>query len=329
MKRREFITLIGGAAAAALAWPRAARAQQPAMPVIGFLSSGSADAFAHRVRAFHQGLKEAGYVDGENVTTLYRWAEGQNDRLPALTDQLIRRQPAVIAAFGSIATLTAKNAAGAVPIVFALDEDPVRLGLVASLSRPGGNLTGTNFFANEVVPKRLELLRDLVPAAKRIAVLVNPTYPATETTLRDAGPAAHAMGLQVDVLKASTSDEINAAFATVARERPDGLFVGGDPFFSIRRIQLVNLASRHGIPATFSSREFPEVGALMSYGTNIADGWRQAGVYAGRILRGARPADLPVVQAARFELVINAQTARMLALTVPDKLLVAADEVIE
>jgi len=329
MRRREFIALAGGAAVSSLACPQAARAQQPTMPVLGFLSSGSADAFAHRVRAFHQGLKEAGYVDGENVTTVYRWADGQNDRLPALADQFLRRQPAVIAAFGSSATAAAKNATATIPIVFALDEDPVRLGLVASLSRPGGNLTGANFFANEVVAKRLELLRELVPAARRIAVLVNPTYPATETTLREAGPAASAMGLQIDVLNASTSGEINAAFAGFVRERPDGLFVAGDPFFSIRRIQLVNLASRHGIPATFSSREFPDVGALMSYGTNIADAWRQTGTYAGRILKGAKPADLPVVQAAKFELVINAQTARMLGLTVPDKLLVAADEVIE
>ena len=326
MKRREFITLIGGAAAA---WPVAAHAQQSAMPVIGFLSSGSADAFAHRLRAFHQGLKEAGYVEGENVMVLYRWAEGQNDRLGAQAADLVRRQVAVIATFGSLATLTVKKATATIPIVFALDEDPVRLGLVASLSRPGGNLTGANFFANEVVAKRLELLRELVPAAKRLAVLVNPTYPATETTLRDAAPAARAMGLQIDVLNASTSGEINAAFATLMRERPDGLVVAGDPFFYLRRIQLVNLASRHGIPATFSSREFPDVGALMSYGTNIADAWRQAGVYAGRILKGAKPADLPVVQASKFELVINAETARMLGVTIPPSLIAIADEVIE
>jgi putative tryptophan/tyrosine transport system substrate-binding protein len=326
VKRREFITLLGGGVAA---WPVAAHAQQPAMPVIGFLSSGSADAFARRLRAFHQGLKEAGYVEGENVMVLYRWAEGQNDRLGAQAADLVRRQVAVIATFGSLATLTVKKATATIPIVFALDEDPVRLGLVASLSRPGGNLTGANFFANEVVAKRLELLRELVPAAKRLAVLVNPTYPATETTLRDAAPAARAMGLQIDVLNASTSGEINAAFATLMRERPDGLLVAGDPFFYLRRIQLVNLASRHGIPATFSSREFPDVGALMSYGTNIADAWRQAGVYAGRILKGAKPADLPVVQASKFELVINAETARMLGVTIPPSLIAIADEVIE
>jgi putative ABC transport system substrate-binding protein len=326
VSRRGFLALLGGAAAA---WPLAARAQQPAMPAIGFLSSGSADAFAHRVRAFHQGLRKAGYVEGENVATLYRWAEGQNDRLPAQADDLVRRRVAVIAAFGSLATATAKKASATTPLVFAIDEDPVRLGLVASLSRPGGNLTGANFFANDVVAKRLELLRELVPTAKRVAVLVNPTYPATETTLRDVPPAARVLRLQIDVHNASTSAEIDAAFASFARDRPDALFVAGDPFFSIRRIQLVNMASRHGLPATFSSREFPDVGALMSYGTNIADAWRQTGVYVGRVLKGAKPADLPVVQASKFELVINAQTARMFGLSVPSTLLTIADEVIE
>ena len=325
VSRRRCIALLGGAAAAC---PLVARAQQPAMPVIGFLSSGSADAFAHRVRAFHQGLREAGYVEGENVTTLYRWAEGQNDRLPAQADDLVRRRVAVIAAFGSLATSTARKASAMTPIVFAIDEDPVRLGLVASLSRPGGNLTGANFFANDIVAKRLELLRELVPTAKRVAVFVNPTYPAAETALRDM-PAARVLGLQIDVLNASTSGEIDAAFAGLARDRPDALFVAGDPFFSIRRIQLVNMASRHGLPATFSSREFPDVGGLMSYGTNIADAWRQTGVYVGRILKGAKPADLPVVQASKFELVINAQTARMFGLSMPSTLLSIADEVIE
>jgi putative ABC transport system substrate-binding protein len=325
MRRREFITFLGGAATL----PLAARAQQPAMPIIGFLSSGSADAFAQRVRAFDQGLTEAGYVEGDNVMTLYRWAEGQNDRLSAQADDLVRRRVAVIAAFGSIATLMVKKTTTTIPIVFALDEDPVRLGIVASLSRPGGNLTGVNFFANEVVAKRLELLRGLVPTAKRVAVLVNPTYPATETTLREVPPAARAMGLQVDVLNASTSTEIDAAFASFNRDPRDALFVGGDPFFSIRRVQLVHLASRHGIPATFSSREFPDIGGLMSYGTNIADGWRQAGFYVGRILKGTKPADLPVVQASKFELVINAQTARTFGLTVPSTLLSTADDVIE
>src|SRR3954447_4729621 len=299
VKRRELISFLAGAAA----WPASARAQQPAMPVIGFLSSGSADAFAHRVRAFHQGVREVGSVEGDNVVTLYRWADGQNDRLPAQADDLVRRQVAVIAAFGSIATLAVKKATATIPIVFALDEDPVRLGIVTSLSRPGGNLTGANFFANEVVAKRLELLRELVPTAKRVAVLVNPTYPASETTLREGLPAARAMGLQIDVLNASTGGDIDAAFASFKRDPPDALFVAGDPFFSSRRVQLVNLASRHGIPSTFSSREFPDIGALMSYGTNIADSWRQAGLYVGRILKGAKPVDLPVVQASKFELV--------------------------
>jgi putative ABC transport system substrate-binding protein len=325
MKRRAFIAGLGGAAAA---WPVVGRAQQSALPVIGFLSSGSADAFAHRMRAFHQGLKEAGYVEGDNVMTLYRWAEGQNDRLPAQANDLVRRQVAVIAAFGSIATLTAKKATATIPIVFALDEDPVRLGIVASLSRPGG-LTGVNFFANEVAAKRLELLHELVPTAKRVAILVNPTYPATETYLRDVPPAARPLGLQIDMFNASTSGEIDAVFASFMRDRPDSLFVAGDPFFSVRRIQLVNWSSRHGLPSTFSSREFPDVGGLMSYGANIADAWRQAGFYVGRILKGAKPADLPVVQASKFELVINAQTARMLGLTIPASLLAQADEVIE
>ncbi|MFL6798834.1 MAG: ABC transporter substrate-binding protein [Xanthobacteraceae bacterium] len=320
------ITLLSGAA---FAWPRVACAQQPRSPIIGFLSSGSAEAFAHRVRAFHEGLREAGYVEGENVMVLYRWAEGQNDRLAAQAGELVGRQVALIATFGSIATLTVKKASTTIPVVFALDEDPVRLGLVDSLSRPAGNLTGTSFLGNEVVAKRLELLRELVPTAKRLAVLVNPTYPATQTMLRDLPPAARGLGLEIDVLKASTTAEIDAAFATFLRERPDSLFVGGDPFFSSRRVQLVNLASRHGIPSTFSSREFPEIGALMSYGTNIANSWRQAGLYVGRILKGSKPADLPVMQASKFELVINAQTAKMFGLTVPSTLLSTADDVIE
>ena len=281
-----------------VAWPLAARAQQPAMPVIGFLSSGSADAFAHRVRAFHQGLKEAGYVEGENVMVLYRWAEGQNDRLVAQAADLVRRHVAVISTFGSLATLTVKKATSTIPIVFALDEDPVRLGLVASLSRPGGNLTGTNFFANEVVAKRLELLRELVPAAKRLAVLVNPTYPATETTLRDAAPAARAMGLQIDVLNASTSGEINAAFATLMRERPDGLFVAGDPFFyhPAHPTGQFGVAPRH--PGDLQLTR-------VSRGRRVDELWHQhCGFVApgrrlrGPILKGAKPADLPVCRRA-------------------------------
>jgi putative tryptophan/tyrosine transport system substrate-binding protein len=325
--RRQFITLLGGAAS----WPLAARGQQPAMPVIGFLSPASADGYAARLRGFRQGLKDTGYVEGENVAIEYRWAEGQFDRLPALAAELARRQVAVIAlSAGTAAPFAAKGATTTILIVFAVPEDPVRLGLVASLARPGGNLTGINFFNAELTAKRLEILRELVPAATRVAVLVNPTDAATaDSTVRDVEIAARAMGLQIQVLNASTSREINAAFATFVRERPDAIFVGGDGLFNSRRVQLVHLATRHAIPASYGGRDYPEAGGLMSYGTNIADAFRQVGVYTGRILKGAKPADLPVVQSTKYELVINAETARMLGLTVPDKLLVAADEVIE
>jgi putative tryptophan/tyrosine transport system substrate-binding protein len=325
VKRREFITLLGGAAA----WPLAARAQQPAMPVIGFLDPRSPDGMTERLRGFRQGLKDTGYVDGENVAIEYRWAEGQNDRLPALADELVRRRIAVIAAFGIVAANAAKAATTTIPIVFAVAVDPVRLDLVASLNRPGGNLTGFNILTTELVTKRLELLHELVPGAVRVAVLVDPAYPDTEVMVRDLAAAARAMGLQIQVFNATNGREINEAFASFVRERPDALFVGGEPFLNSRRVQLVNLASRHAIPATYALRDYAEVGGLMSYGPNIADAFRQAGVYAGRILKGAKPADLPVVQASKFELVINAETARLLGLTVPDKLLARADEVIE
>jgi putative tryptophan/tyrosine transport system substrate-binding protein len=325
MKRRELITLLGGAVAA---WPLAAHAQQQAMPVIGFLHSAS-DTNPESLRAFRQGLKDTGFVEGENLAVVYRWAENQMDRLPELVAELVHRQVAVLVTVGNATTLAAK-ATTTIPIVFNVNEDPVRLGLVANLARPGGNLTGINFLAGELATKRLELLRELVPAATRVAVLVNPANATTaDSTLRDLAPAARAMGLQIMVHKTSTSREIDAAFATFVRERPDALFVNPDPFFMSQRIQLVHLASRHAVPAAYGLREFAEVGGLMSYGPSTADAMRQAGVYTGRILKGARPSELPVVQSSKFAFVINAQIARMLGLTVPDKLLAAADEVIE
>jgi putative ABC transport system substrate-binding protein len=303
MRRREFITLLGGVATA---WPLAAHAQQPAMPAIGFLYSASPDTNANRLRAFRLGLKETGYVEGENVAIVYRWADGQNDRLPELAADLVRRSVAVIAAVSIASALAAKAAATTIPIVFAVPEDPVRLGLVGSLARPGGNLTGVNFLTNELQAKRLELLRELVPAATRVAVLVNPTNATTtETTLRDVEAAARAIGLQIQVHNASTSREIDAAFAIFVRERPDALFVAPEPFFVGRRVQIAILAAQRSIPSTYATREEAEAGGLMSYGANIQDAWRQSGIYIGRILKGTKPADLPVVQATKFELVIN------------------------
>ena len=325
MKRREFITLLGGAA---VAWPVAAHAQQATMSVIGFIDPTSPDTAPHRLAGFRQGLKETGYVEGENLAIVYRFAENQVERLPEQAADLVRRQVAVIVTFAN-GSMAAKAATTTIPIVFISGEDPVKLGLVASLARPGGNLTGINLLSAELVAKRLELVRELVPGATRVSVLVNPTGPSSETTLRDALSAARAIGLEIRVLNASTSREINAAFTTLAREPPNVLFVDIDPFFTTRRMQLVHLASHHRTPATYASRQFAEVGGLMSYGSNITDAWHQVGVYTGRILKGSKPADLPVIQATKFELVINAETARILGLDVPDALLARADEVIE
>jgi putative ABC transport system substrate-binding protein len=325
LKRRTFITLLGAAAA----WPLAARAQQPAIPVIGFLDSRPSDAISDRLRAFRQGLKDTGYVEGENVAILHRFAEDQVDRLPELAADLVRRQVAVMIATG-VGAFVAKAATATIPIVFIAAEDPVKLGLVASIARPGGNLTGINLFNAELVAKRLDLLRELVPRAARIAVLVNPADVAsTEITVRDATAAAQAIGLQIQVFHANTGREIDSAFETMARDGYEVLFVGASPYLAGRRVQLVQLAAFNHLPATYSNREYVDVGGLMSYGSSISDALRQVGVYAGRILKGAKPADLPVVQASKFELVINAATARMLGLTVPDKLLSLADAVIE
>jgi ABC-type uncharacterized transport system substrate-binding protein len=327
IRRRTLITLLGGAAA----WPLAARAQQPAMPVIGFLHAASAETSAYRVAAFRQGLKETGYVEGQNVAIEYRWAEGRYDRFPELAAELVRRQVSVIVTPGNpVAANAAKAATSVIPIVFAVGADPVKLGLVANLARPGGNLTGINFFVTELAAKRLGLLRELLPTAARIAVLVNPNNRATaEATVKDVQAAADGLGLKVHILNAETISEIDAAFANLVRERADALFVAGDGFFNSRRVQLAMLAVRHLVPVTFTTREYAEAGGLMSYGTSFADTDRQVGIYAGRILNGAKPADLPVVQSSKFEFVINLQAARMLGLEVPPTLLARADEVIE
>jgi ABC-type uncharacterized transport system substrate-binding protein len=324
IRRRQFITLLGGAAA----WPLAARAQQPTMPVIGLIDAASVADRTDVMAAFREALAEAGYVEGQNIAIEYRWAEGRYDRLPELATDLVRRRVSVIATPATTAAaLAAKAATATIPIVFGVGGDPVQLGLVASLNRPGGNATGVNFFTIELMAKRMQLLRELVPAAKRVAVLINPTDRSFETTLRDVEAAA--VGQQVVALEAATGRGIDAAFEGLEREKVDALFVSGGAFFTARRAQLAILAARYALPATYSQRLFVEVGGLMSYGTRFADTWRQVGLYTARVLKGAKPADLPVVQATKFELVINLNTARALRFEVPPTLLARADEVIE
>ena len=300
------------------------------MPAIGFLHAQSPEGFADQVRGFRQGLKEAGFVEGENVAIEYRWAENRPDQLVAMAADLIHRRVALIAAFGNATAAVAKAATATIPIVFVVGDDPVRLGLVASLARPDGNLTGVNFFTSELVAKRLELLRELVPSAVRIGVLLNPANRTTaDATSSDAQTAARAMGVQLKVLNADTPTEIGAAFEELARDRPDALFISAGPFFTTRRIQLCQLAAFHRIPAIYSGRQYAEVGGLITYGASNAEAWRQVAGYAGRILKGAKAADLPILQSTKFELVINAETARMLGVAVPRTLLTAADEVIQ
>jgi putative ABC transport system substrate-binding protein len=326
MRRREFLTLLGGAAAT---WPLAARAQQPGMPVIGFLRSTSIERATHLVAAFRQGLKESGYIEGQNVAIEYRSAEGQYDRLPALAEDLVRRQVAVIVATGGDASaMAAKAATSTIPIVFTGD-DPIRAGLVASLSHPGGNVTGVNVLTSETGSKRIGLLRELVPKAATIAVLVNPKSPGTEIHLPDVQSAARSLGLQIRVLNVTNEGEIDAAFGVLARERPDALLVGPDPFMTSRREQIVTLANHYKLPALGEWREFAQAGGLMSYGPSHTEPYRLIGIYTGRVLKGAKPAELPVIQSTKFELVINLKTAKALGLTIPNTVLIAADEVIE
>ena len=325
LKRREFITLLGGAAAA---WPLTGGAQQPAMPVVGFVNSGSS--VVSWSNAFRKGLNETGYIEGQNVTVEYHWLEGQFHRLPSVMADLVRRQVAVIATpAGNSASLAAKAATATIPVVFGVGEDPVKLGLVASLARPGGNATGINIFVTELVAKRLGLLHDLVPKAVRIALLVDPANFAAAETIRDLTEAARVLGLQITTLNASTTGEIEAAFATLVRDRVDALFVNADVFFSTQAMQIARLAARYGIPAAYSSRAYTEVGGLMSYGPDISETCRQVGVYTGQILKGEKPANMPVLQVTKIELVINLKTAKTLGMDVPLGLSAAADELIE
>jgi putative ABC transport system substrate-binding protein len=328
MQRREFITLLGGAAAA---WPLAVRAQQPTMPVVGFLGSASPDQYAIRMRAFRQGLKEAGYVEGQNVAIEYRWAEGQNNRLPVLAAELVQRQVAVIVAGGGTASaMAAKAATATMPIVFAVAVDPVKIGLVLSLNRPGGNLTGITDLNAEVGPKRLELLRELIPTATIIALLVNPTNPIlAETFTRALKAAASTLGLQLHVLQASTERDFDPVFAALVQLRADALVIMPDNFFNARSEQLAALTLRHAVPAIFEYRPFVAAGGLISYGSNEMEYYRLLGAYTGRVLKGEKPADLPVVQSTKVELIINLKTAKTLGITVPLPLSGRADEMIE
>ena len=326
MRRREFVTLLGGAAA----WPLAAGAQQAALPVIGFLSGGTPGGYAFLVAAFREGLKEAGYVEGQNVAIEYRWAEEHNDRLSSLAADLVGRRVAVITGTSAPAALAARAATTTIPIVFEAGLDPVELGLVTSLNRPGGNVTGVSNFYALLVAKQFELLHEMVPNSTAIGVLVNPTSPnLAESTARDAQQAGRLLGKQIHILNASTEGQIDTAFAALVRVRPDALLIGGDAFFTSRRAQLATLATRHGLPTIYNAREFATAGGLMSYGASLVDAYRQTGIYTGKILKGAKPAELPVMQPTKFELVINLTTAKVLGLDVPPTLLARADEVIE
>jgi putative ABC transport system substrate-binding protein len=327
MRRREFIKLLGGTA---VTWPLAAHAQPSATPIIGFLDSRSPDAVENRLRGFRQGLKEIGYVEGENITIVYRWADDRNDRLPLLANELVSRSVAAIFSAGVPSTLAAKTATPTIPITFIVGNDPVQLGLVASMSRPGGNLTGINIFTAELVAKRLEVLRDLLPQAKRMGVLANPADAgATDAQLKEIDAAAHAMGLQIQIHNADTRAEIDAAFEAMGRDRPDAIFAGTSAFLNGRRVQLAQLSAFYRLPAIYALRDYVEVGGLISYGSDIIDSFRQAGRYVGRILKGAKPGELPIVRADKFELVINTRTARMLGLSLSSSLLSRADEIID
>jgi putative ABC transport system substrate-binding protein len=326
VNRREFITLVGGAAAA---WPLPARAQHPARPVVGFLSPASPEQLTDRVRAFLQGLADAGYVEGRNVTIEYRWAEGQGDRLPEFAADLVRRQVTVIMASSDRSALAAKSATAMIPIVFTSGNDPVAFGLVASLNRPSGNLTGVTTLNVEVGPKRLELLHEMVPATKRIAVLINPSDPSAETLSRDLDAAARTLSLELDILHASSERDFDGVFATLRQRGAGALVIGADPFFNSRSEQLAQLSARHAVPAIYQYRTFAAAGGLLSYGSSPTDPYRLAGNYCGRVLRGEKPADLPVQQATKVELIINLKTAKTLGLDIPPMLLARADEVIE